>query len=193
MGVIEPSKGMGDEGVLDNGPMSEAIPPVRRPVGRAALFLVAVVAVTWAARTHSTDSGGDPGGSRLMVARQILVALPPGAQVAQHSDATSRMESCDGRPGTQGWSDIVVSYEFTVSEPPASVLASASTAMARARWTTTGQLHSPLGAGLTWTKPVSSGVSARATLAPATRGLGQPPYWDLSAVVPPAGKEVSGC
>lgn len=128
-----------------------------------------------------------------MVARQVLVALPPSAQVSQHSDATSTMESCDGRPGTQGWSDVVVSYQFTVAESSASVLAGASKAMAKARWTPTGQLHSPLGPGLTWTKPVSSGVTARATLAPATRGLGQPPYWDLTAMVPPAGKPASGC
>jgi hypothetical protein len=185
---------VGEQGVADNAFMSELPPPTaRRPVGRAALFLVVVVAVTWAARSHSTESGGDPGGSRLMVARQVGVALPPRARVTQHSDTTSKMDSCDGRPGTQGWSDIVVSYEFTVAEPPASVLASASKAMARVQWTTTGQLHTPLGLGLTWTKPVSTGVTARATLAPGTRGLGQPPYWDLSAVVPPAGKAVSGC
>ena len=128
-----------------------------------------------------------------MVARQVLVALPPGAQVTQHSDATSKMESCDGRPGTQGWSDIVVSYEFTAAESPAAVLAGASKSMARAQWRTTGRLHSPLGPGLTWAKPVSSGVTARAMLAPGTSGLGQPSYWDLSAVVPPAGKAASGC
>lgn len=179
--------------VLDNVRMSEPTPPTKRPVGRAALFLLVVVAVSWAARAHSATGGGDPGGTRRRVANQILVALPQGAQVSQDSDGTSRMSSCDGRPGTQGWSDIVVAYRFTVAVPPASVLEGASAAMARAHWTSAGRLHSPLGDGLTWTKPVISGVSARATLAPGTRGPGQPPYWDLTAVVPPAGTAASGC
>lgn len=172
--------------------MSEMALPARRPIGRAALFLLVVVVVAWAAKAHSAVSGGDPQGARRAVARQILVALPPGARVTQNSDGTSRMDSCDGRPGTQGWSDIVVSYEFTVAEAPAAVLSGASTAMARAHWTMTRRLSSPLGSGLTWTKPVNSGVSARATLSPATGGPGQS-SWDLTAVVPPAGKAVSAC
>lgn len=180
--------------MLDTGRMSEAMLPARRPLGRAALFLLVVVAVSWAARAHSATGGGaDPGGTRRRVANQILVALPQGAQVSQDSDGTARMSSCDGRPGTQGWSDIVVAYRFTVAASPTSVLEGASAAMARTHWTKTGQLHSPLGDGLTWTKPVVSGVSARATLAPGTRGPGQPAYWDLTAVVPPAGTAASGC
>lgn len=165
----------------------------RRGVWVSVAFVVLLAVVAWATRAHLRSDGGDPGGARRAVASQARSALPQGAAVVQDGDGTSLRSSCDGRPGTEGWSDIVVSYRFTTAAPSASVLAHAASAMATQHWAAMGHLDSPLGPGLTWAKPVTAGVSARATLTLGSPGPGQPTYWDLAAVVPPAGKAVSGC
>jgi hypothetical protein len=145
----------------------------------------------WASIRSLDD--GDPGGQRLAVASEVSAAVPPRAQVLQVGDGTSRRDSCDGRPGTEGWSAIVVAYQFTTEDSSASVVAHASEAMAAQHWTQTGREEGQLGPVLTWTKTVTSGVTARATLAPQGHASAQPTSWDLSAVVPPAGTAASGC
>lgn len=170
----------------------------RSPRRRRVLVLVAVVAavalgcVTWWVFMR-TLGDGDPGGERRAVASQVSSALPPRAQVLQVGDGRSRRDSCDGRPGTEGWSAIVVAYQFTTDDSSESVVTHASRAMAAQHWTQTGRDEGQLGPVLTWTKTVTSGVTARATLAPEGRASGRPVSWDLSAVVPPAGKAASGC
>jgi hypothetical protein len=154
--------------------------------------VIAVGCVGWWASIRSLGEG-DPGGERRAVASQVSSAVPEGAQVLQVGDGTSRRDSCDGRPGTEGWSPIVVAYQFTTDDSSASVVAHASRAMAAQHWTQTSRDEGPLGPVLTWTKTVTSGVTARATLAPEGHLSGQPTSWDLTAMVPPAGQAASGC
>jgi len=57
--------------------------------------------------------GLDPGGVRGQTLRSISVAVPSDARVQSHSAGGPIWDSCDGRPGSQGWSDVIHAYQFT--------------------------------------------------------------------------------
>jgi hypothetical protein len=65
------------------------------------------IAATMAFWYPVRDSGGDPGGVRQLTLRNISVALPSDAKVLMHSAGGPIWDSCDGRPETQGWGDVV--------------------------------------------------------------------------------------
>jgi hypothetical protein len=141
--------------------------------------------------------GGDPGGIRQSTLRSISVALPGDAHVGNHSAGGPIWDSCDGRSGTQGWSDVSNHYEFTSARSAATVIAGAEASMKIAGWmltsTSTSTSTTPLGPLTVWTKAVSDNVVAKATLSVGTRGPNSASYWNLDALAPPAGRRVSGC
>jgi hypothetical protein len=125
----------------------------------------------------------------------ISVALPGDAKVLSHSVGGPIWDACDGRPDTQGWSDVINAYQFTSAHSAATVVAGAEASMKIAGWTLSSTSHSPLGPSAVWTKTVSGNVGARVLLGVGTRGPSRhsPSFWDFVASAPPAGTRASGC
>jgi hypothetical protein len=153
------------------------------------------IAVTLAFWHPGARPGGDPGEVRQQTLRSISVALPRNAKVQSHSVGRPIWDSCDGRPGTQGWTDVVEDYQFTSARSAHMVVAGAEANMKIAGWKLISTPTTPLGPSAVWTKTVSGNVVAQALLAVGTRGPSRhsPSYWDLGASAPPAGRRASGC
>jgi hypothetical protein len=163
--------------------------------GLAVAVAGAAIVATLAFRHPGVDPGGDPGGVRQRTLRTISVAVPSDAKVQSRSVGRPLWDSCDGRPGTQGWSDVVDAYQFTSARSAATVVAGAKASMKVAGWKLKSTSASPLGPSVVWTKTVSDNVVAQAMLAVGTRGPSRhsPSYWDFVASAPPAGTRASGC
>ena len=163
--------------------------------GLAVAVAGTAIAATMELRHLSVAAGGDPGGVRQQALRSISVAVPSDANVQNHSAGGPIWESCDGRPDTQGWSDVINSYQFTSARSAATVVANAEASMKTAGWKLTTTSTSPLGPSVIWTKAVSGSVLAHATLSVGTRGPSRhsPSFWDFVAAAPPAGTRASGC
>lgn len=163
--------------------------------GLAVAVAGTAIAATLELRHLGVAPGGDPGGVRQQTLRSISVAVPSDAKVQSHSVGGSIWDSCDGKPGTQGWSDVINSYQFTSARSAATVVANTEASMKIAGWKLTSTSASPLGPVVVWTKAVSGSVLAQAMLAVGTRGPSRhsPSYWDFVASAPPAGTRASGC
>jgi hypothetical protein len=164
-------------------------------VGLAVTVAGTAIAATVELRHPIIAAGGDPGGVRQQALRSISVAVPSDANVQNHSAGGPIWESCDGRPDTQGWSDVINSYQFTSARSAATVVANVEASMKIAGWKRTTTSTSPLGPSVIWTKAVSGSVVAHATLSVGTSGPSRhsPSYWDFAASAPPAGTRASGC
>jgi hypothetical protein len=155
---------------------------------------VAVAGIAIAATLAFRHPGVAPGGVRQRTLRSISVAVPNDAKVQSHSAGGPIWDSCDGHPSTQGWSDVINSYEFTSAHSAATVVESAEASMKIAGWKLSATSHSPLGPSAGWTKTVSGNVVARVLLGVGTRGPNEPSYWDLvGGRASPAGTRASGC
>jgi len=163
--------------------------------GLAVAVAGTAIAATLAFRHPGVDPGGDPGGVRQQALRSISVALPGDAKVLSHSVGGPIWDSCDGRPDTQGWSDVINAYQFTSAHSAATVVAGAEASMKIAGWKLSSTSHSPLGPSAVWTKTVSGNVVAQVLLGVGTRGPSRhsPSFWDFVASAPPAGTRASGC
>jgi hypothetical protein len=163
--------------------------------GLAVAVAGTAIAATLELRHPGAAAGGDPGGVRQQTVRSISAAVPSDAKVQIHSVGGPIWDSCGGRPGTQGWSDVINSYQFTLARPAATVVANVEASMKIAGWKRTSTSASPLGPSIVWTKAVSGNVLAQAILAVGTRGPSRhsPSYWDFAASAPPAGTRASGC
>jgi hypothetical protein len=171
------------------------------PWGLALAVAGIAVAAVLAARYPVRDSaGGDPGGVRQLTLRGISAALPGDAKILMHSAGGPIWDSCDGRPDTQGWDDVVNDYQFTSADSAATVVAGAETKMKTAGWkliSTSTKPWGPLvrqpGASAVWTKTVSGDVVVQASLGVGSRGPNTPSFWELDASAAPAGTHSSGC
>jgi hypothetical protein len=163
--------------------------------GLAVAVAGTAIAATLELRHLGVAPGGDPGGVRQQTLRSISVAVPSDAKVQNHSAGGPIWDSCDGRPSTQGWSDVINAYQFTSASSTATVVANAKATMKIAGWKLTSTSASPLGPSVVWTKAVSGNVVAQAMLAVGTRGPSRhsPSFWDFVASAPPAGTRASGC
>jgi hypothetical protein len=139
------------------------------------------------------DPGGDPGGVREQTLRSISVALPGNAKVQIHSVGGPIWDSCDGRPDTQGWGDVVNSYEFTSAGSAVTVVAGAEANMKIAGWRLISSAAIPRVPSAAWTKTASGNVVAQASLGLFSRGPDSPSVWELDASAAPAGTRASGC
>lgn len=157
------------------------------------LVVVAGAGIAFAMTLASGHPGGDPGGVRQAALSNVSVALPGDATVQLHTGGGPIWDSCGGRPGTEGWSDVSNVYEFTSASPADVVVANASAKLKSAGWVPSSAYSSPLGPVVMFTKTVSGNGVASLQLGVANRGPGTPSHWDLSATVPAAGTRVSGC
>jgi hypothetical protein len=129
--------------------------------GLAVAVAGTAIAATLAFRHPGVNPGGDPGRVRQQALRSISVALPGDAKVLSHSVGGPIWDSCDGRPDTQGWSDVINAYQFISAHSAATVVAGAEASMKIAGWKLSSTSHSPLGPSAGWTKTVSGNVVAR--------------------------------
>jgi hypothetical protein len=183
-------------------------PPPRRPrhPARTAVLVVAVFLIVGACITWlvwpGNPSGGDPGG-RVMNQLTPTVSSIPGYgtaalpwvhQIPPSLDASYIMkmepkpDSCDGRPGTQGWSQVVVQSGFRWDGGLASLVAYMEPRLADIGWTLRPQPLPSNPPGQSWTKTLANGT--RAYLGVGQEGSN---HWELVAEGEPVGRAASGC
>ena len=167
--------------------------------------VLVVVTVVWITVVRSTAATGDPGGkvmSQLVPAVSALPghgtsALPWVSQIPQSLEASyavklePHQDSCDGRPGTQGWSQVVVQSRFRWSESLGALIALMQTRLAELGWTVVPQSRPQDPPGQSWTKTLSNG--SRADLNITQEGGPNSPTWQLDVSAKPVGKAASGC
>ena len=141
----------------------------RRHLLLGCLVAVVVAAGTWL--WFAAQPTGDPGGRVLDQLRPATAALPSDARIAYRNDVEPRWDSCDGRPGTEGWNDVVLQVHFTTATPDIDVLAHAEAALSRLGWLPDASQP----AGYSWTKALANGTTAKASL---EREVG-PDAWTL--------------
>jgi hypothetical protein len=96
------------------------------------VLLVVGGAAFWIAR--SGPSGGDPGGGILSQLKPTSLAVPPTATISYAHYDEPQMDSCDGRPGTQGWDDVVVQIYFQWSGSSSSLFSYAKGRLSKLGW-----------------------------------------------------------
>ena len=156
----------------------------------------------------SVDPTGDPGGKVMNQLTPTVTtlpgygtpALPWVSQIPQSLDATyaikmePHQDSCDGRAGTQGWSQVVVQSQFLWSNGLQALVGYMDPRLAKLGWSATPQQQSssppttlivPTAA---WTKTLNNGTRADLSVTPEGGNV-----WELVALGNPIGKAASGC
>jgi hypothetical protein len=132
----------------------------------------------------------DPGGRVLHQLQPAAQALPSDAQVIYRYDLEPKWDSCDGRPGTLGWDNVILQIHFESRTPTMALVEHADQTLHRLGWShvydTVGQVA--------WAKQLDSGSVANAQLSNAVPDQGGGTQkWDLFVSAPPIGPQVSGC
>jgi hypothetical protein len=135
----------------------------------------------------------DPGGNILRTLQSIAVAVPDDATEVRRQDAEAHWDSCDGREGTFGWSDISVYISFKWEADPQELVSLVDGRMATAGWTTSLASSNPLGPGRWWPRQLADGTTADARLDAFTMDNGQTITWELYANAAAHGPHASGC
>jgi hypothetical protein len=147
----------------------------------------------------------DPGGKTLVALRSIETALPPFARDVGRQYIEAVWGSCDGRPGTFGWSDIGVYLMFGTAQESSFVVAYVTARLESIGWNGSEPRTTPTATGspgdvlslatpvrLTFARTLANGAEAFARLDAWTRD-GQTITWSLSAIAPPRVPRASGC
>jgi hypothetical protein len=161
-----------------------------------ALLLATGSLVAGCTATPSAHGDPDLGGQVLTALKSVEPALPDHAQVLLHQAHEPTWDSCGGRSGTFGWSNVSVNIQFRTNDtndPADAVLASADHTLSAAGWKRSETFNSPLGPGARCSRTVPGGAQATAALTPGTPGSRAQLYWDLTAFAPPQGQRVNGC
>jgi hypothetical protein len=178
------------------------VPSARGTVTAKVVLGLAAAAVAaalgWFVLGRGTGSG-DPGG-RIMAQLAPAASSLPGYGTARLPLEQSptlngpyltkmepRQDSCDGRAGTQGWSQVVVQAGFIWSGSAADLFGHVG-----ARLRSLGWKADPIGVASEpsawWSKRLLSGSAAQASLESSL-----PSRWEFVVVAPPAGRAASGC
>lgn len=166
--------------------MDETDQPRRVMALTAAAGGAALLVVVWAVAAPS----GDPGGRILGELRPATAAVPGAATIAYRQEVEPRWDSCDGRPGTFGWDDVVVIVHFTTALSAETVKAHADAALRPLGWMPDSSQRQGDVSSYSWTKELGNGTTA--TVQVSHEGQ-DPRAWDLGAGAPPVGPRVSGC
>jgi hypothetical protein len=165
----------------------------------AALILVAgLVGVV----IHGWNIHGDPdpGGQIMTVLKSVESAVPPNATDVSRRYDQAVWDSCDGRPGTSGWTQIMVTLTFRSTRLPNAVVSWVIDHLQTSGWPLRpvtlppGAVSSgvPVDAGLWFQRTLANGAKASALLSEQTRD-GSANSWLLTATAPPDGPVASGC
>jgi hypothetical protein len=149
-----------------------------------------------------SESAGDPGGqvmNQLTPAASSLPgygtsALPWVGQIPSSLGAPYiiKMEpyrdSCDGRAGTQGWSQVVVQSGFRWEGDLSSLVAHMEPRLGATGWMLQSEPAGLASPGAGWTKTLKNGTPASLNVSEE-----EPGYWELVAEGEPIGGAASGC
>jgi hypothetical protein len=141
-------------------------------------------------RNALDQAGGDPGGRIMSEIQPAVAALPGDAKIIYRNDVEPRWDSCDGKPGTFGWNDVVVQVHFGSNMGPDRIFASADSVLASQGWQALPSPSAPSVTEHIWSKSLFNRTTARLQIAKDSYGTSE---WTLFAVAPPSGQRVSGC
>ena len=135
----------------------------------------------------------DPGGQILDALRTVEAAVPPAAIDVSEEYGEAHWDSCDGRAGTFGWSEISVILTFGTTLDPSALISYVTGRLEAGGWTMAGQeALSPLGPNQKFSRTLANGTEAVADIGPQMRD-GRTVMWSLRATAPPDGPTASGC
>lgn len=195
-----------DDPIWDE-PTSPAIPSrhTRRPI-RTTVLVVSITFVIGASVTWlvwpSGPTSGDPGGhvmNQLTPAVTSLpgygtAALPWVSQIPPSLGASyiikmePRPDSCDGMPGTQGWSQVVVQSGFQWQGELSSLIAYMNPRLVELGWTLRPQPQASIPPSQWWIKTLTNGTPASLNVS-----LEGSNHWELVAIGEPVGRAATGC
>lgn len=130
---------------------------------------------------------GDPGGVVIGQLAPGAMVLPAGSRRMYLWKLEPRWDSCDGRSGTFGWSDVAVQSAFRWSGAPNALFAAASAHLRELGWRRLGTALGTSPPEQMWTKILTSGKTATLTVTQ------EGPSWQLYARAAPVGKAAQGC
>jgi hypothetical protein len=175
-----------------------ARPNRRRWILGTAIVLVLVVG-SWLLINRLAASG-DPGG-RVIDQLTPAVSVLPGygtsdlPWTSRPSESKSfliksepKKDSCDGRAGTGGWSDVVVQGFFQWSGSHGGLISKVGTRLNALGWHQTVILDNTDEA--IWKKMLNNGSKATAMLSLSPLG---DPRWEFNVQAPPVGTPATGC
>jgi hypothetical protein len=100
-------------------------------------------------------------------------------------------DSCDGRPETRGWSQVVVQGVFKWPHDRHSLLVYLDGHLPRFGWNVVKLANPEVGSAY-FTKRLTNGTTGRLQFDPVL-GAENPPRWMFVAEAPPIGRKVTGC
>jgi hypothetical protein len=173
----------------------QAVTRSRRRLVAAFVLVVGLSALTaWFVRASTAGSAADPGGRILNTLRETEQALPHDARVLYRYELEPKWDSCDGRPGTFGWDNIVVQIHFESQSSTDGVVQGADRAFRQLGWNPDYMHNQPTFIQIGWTRRLDNGSVARAQLSDGVPDRSAAtPRWDLFVTAPPVGPQVSGC
>jgi hypothetical protein len=173
----------------------QAVTRSRRRLGAALILVIGLSALTtWLVQTSIAVVAADPGGRILSTLRATERALPQDAHVLYRNELDPKWDSCDGRPGTFGWDNIVVQIHFESQSSIDAVVQGADQAFRRLGWNPDYVNNQPTFIQVGWTRRLDRGSVAKAQLSDGVPDhSAATPRWDLFVTAPPVGPQVSGC
>ena len=155
------------------------------------ILLVIFVVVTGAGAwwRWSNSAIGDPGGKVLAQLSPVVTALPLTVSTKYVWNMEPHQDSCDGRAGTFGWSEVVVQSGFSFKGAPKLLFGVMSPRLSELGWKVGNQEGVPISPNYKWHKTLTNGSYAQLSV---ERSYGSS-AWQLDAVAPPIGKKASGC
>jgi hypothetical protein len=166
----------------------------RRLVAAFVLVIGLSALTTWLVRAIIAGSAADPGGRILNTLRATEGALPQDARVLYRYELEPKWDSCDGRPGTFGWDNIMVQIHFDSQSSSDAVVQRADRALRRLGWNPDYVNNQPTFIQVGWTRHLDNGSVAKAQLSDGVPDQSAAtPRWDLFVAAPPVGPQVSGC
>jgi hypothetical protein len=181
------------------------VPSNRRRWALAAVVVVVIlVAGGWWLFNRTQASGrtqpsGDPGGKVLSQLAPAAAALPgygmPDLPWTTHPSPTGpyliksepKRDSCGGRPGTEGWGQVVLQGNFRWPGSHSALVVKVGSGLGALGW---NQTPIPGQNEAIWKKVLNNGSIATAMLSLSPLG---DPDWEFVALAPPVGKAASGC
>jgi hypothetical protein len=123
----------------------------------------------------------------------MTAAVPPDANTSAVVAREPYRDSCDGMAKTRGWTSVSVATRLATSMSGADLAAFVNQRLTGVGWHRTASHSAPTGDYVRWEKQVSTGTAVFAINSDETMHTDPLRPWDVSAMAPPVGKEVTGC
>lgn len=184
----------------------EASKPSRRQRVQVMLVIVTLVVVLGACVIGfvwlRNQSNGDPGGQVMNQLTPAATSLPgygtsalpwvsqlPTSLVAPYIiKMEPHQDSCDGRAGTQGWTQVVVQSKFRWEGDLPSLVVHMEPQLRATGWMLQPEPAGLSSPGAVWIKTLKNGTPASLNVSEE-----EPGYWELVAEGEPIGQAASGC